>query len=51
MIVKASLMYQIKAETIELRKIDERTNNHGISLKGLKNAVQSILSVDPRDGR
>ena len=50
-IVKSSLMYQIMAETIELIKIEETTNNHGTTLKGLKNAVQSILSVDSRDGK
>ena len=44
MIVKASLMYQIIADIIELTKIEKTTNNHGTILKGLKYAVQSILS-------
>ena len=50
-IVKSSLMYQIMPETIELINIEETTNNHGTTLKGLKNAVQSILSVESRDGK
>ena len=39
MTVKESLIYQIITETIELIKIEVTTNNHGINLKGLKNAV------------
>ena len=50
-IVKSSLMYQKMVDTIELISIEETTNNHGITLKGLKNAVQSIISIDPRDGK
>ena len=50
-IVKSSLMYQKMVETIELIRIEETTNNQGTTLKGLKNAVQSINSVDPRDGK
>ena len=50
-IVKSSLMYQIMPETIELINIEETTNNHGTTLKGLKNAVQSILSIESRDGK
>ena len=50
-IVKSSLMYQIMTETIEQINIEETTNNHGTTLKGLKNAVQSILSVESRDGK
>jgi hypothetical protein len=44
-------MYQKMVDTIELISIEETTNNHGITLKGLKNAVQSIISIDPRDGK
>ena len=49
--VNAFWTYQNMAEIIELIKTDERTNNQGTSLKGLRNAVQSILSDAPREGK
>ena len=49
--VKVPRMYQMIADTIELIKIEKTISNHGVHLKGLKNAIQSILSEASREGR
>ena len=38
-------------EAIELIKTDEIINNHGIGLKGRKNAYQSVLAEPPKEGK
>ena len=50
-IVKLVWLYQNMTEIVELMKTDEIINNHGIGLKGLKNAYQSVLSEPPKEGR
>ena len=50
-IVRAFWIYQKIAEIIELIKTDKITKNQGHHLKGLRKAVQSILSDDPREGK
>ena len=51
MIVKVSRLYKIMTDTIELIKTDPIINNHGIILKGLRNAAQSMRSDASREGR
>ena len=49
--VKAFWIYQNKADMAEQRNMDETISNQGHHLKGLRKAVQSILSVAPREGK
>ena len=51
MTVKVSRLYKIMADTIELIKTDPIINNHGIILKGLRKAAQSMRSDASREGR